>query len=222
MPGTERLIVFDLDGTLVDTLPDIALHCNRLLAGEGYPVWDTEDYLGRVGWGLRETLRLSLPPEVSEAETERLMHRFAESYTAEPVIRTVLYPGMEKVLEKLSAKGWRMMVYTNKVEETARRILSLLLPGRRFDAVLGAVEGRPQKPDPSVLLEYLRSTELGKSAILYVGDSPVDAETARRAGVDFAGVLWGYRSARELAEAGSRVLLHAPEELPGFLEERFE
>ncbi len=213
MPPLKNFFVFDLDGTLVDTLPDIAFHCNRILERAGYSRWPAEDYRERLGWGLKETLQLSLPPETDGAELAGLMDAFKSSYTAEPVIQSALYPGIEPLLTTLHKRGCRLMVYTNKVEETARRILDILLPRHHFEAVLGAREGRPHKPDPSAFLQYADSTQLEKSAILYVGDSPVDVETARRAEVDFAGVSWGYRSAAELRKAGCQTIISKTEEL---------
>ena len=198
-----ELIVFDLDGTLVDSIPDIAEIYNDILSREGYPVYSEEDYRKFVGWGLKKALELALPGKSSDEEVNRLLDDIFNEYRRRPAKLSRVYPGIHELLNDIAALKVPMIVYTNKAEILAEAIVEKLFTADIFDRVLGYTGNFPHKPDPAALNEYIDDKNIPLSSILMVGDSSVDLETARNAAVSFAGASWGFRSEKELKEAGS-------------------
>jgi phosphoglycolate phosphatase len=184
------LYVFDLDGTLVDTLPDITRALNAALAERGVAPRDAAEVRGFLGTGGRDLCRRALggepSPEIVEQVFERYRARYRDSLTA----GSRVYPGIAAVLGQLGAPA---AVITNKAGPEARGILAGLGLGTRFVRVIGDGDGLPRKPDPAAIHELITLT--GAERALFVGDSEVDAETARRARVDFVWVSWGYGTA---------------------------
>ena len=231
------MIVFDLDGTLVDTLPDIAAAANRVLKSHGYPVHPVERYAAFVGGGLSRTLRSALrcateespggstKEPVSDARFRSMFAELQQHYTRSPARGSAVYPGMDALVDDLRSQGASLGVFTNKSQPIAAAVIDALFDRGSFDFVLGAQEGSqggsqgggreavPLKPDPSALLNHPKLQKIEKSSILMIGDSEVDVQTARRAGIDFAGVSWGYRSEAALRGAGARAVFQSPEQL---------
>lgn len=198
-----EMIVFDLDGTLVDSIPDIADVYNSILLREGFPVYPENDYRGFVGWGLKKALKLVLPEGVPEGDIQRMLTDIMNEYEKRPARLSLVYPGIEDLLGYIRSFSIPMIVYTNKPELLAQSVVESLFTPGTFDAVLGFTKKFPHKPDPSALNEYLKSKSIRLSSILMVGDTPVDIETARNAGISFAGASWGFRSEKVLKDAGS-------------------
>ncbi|MDF1568804.1 MAG: HAD family hydrolase [Spirochaetaceae bacterium] len=217
---TYQTVVFDLDGTLVDTLPDIAASFNSVLEQEGYPVHPTKVYRKFVGWGLSRTLELALPEPLAMEEFNRILSRIQQAYISDPISRSRLYPGIVELMDTLVEMNIRTVVYTNKDQHIASLIVSGLLNGCPVDRVIGRSVAFPPKPDPSALMAYM--AEAPSSSILMVGDSTVDVETSLRANVDFIGAGWGYGSVEELVLAGSRTNFTAPADLHRYLVEKKE
>ncbi len=218
-----RAVLFDLDGTLLDTLEDLADATNEVLAAHGFPVHAVDAYRYFVGSGLEQLIRRSLPPERLDAETVRgCMADFHRVYGRLWDNKTRPYPGVEKMLAALAQRGMGLGVCTNKPEEFARICVERLLPGNHFRVVLGAMEGRPRKPAPDIALEAARMLDAPPVACAFVGDSSVDMATAVGAGMLPVGALWGFREADELLEHGARHLIAAPSDLPGLLEQLLE
>ena len=222
--NSRKLVVFDLDGTLVDTLPDIASAGNLVLENHGYPVHPVGEYAAFVGSGLSRTLRSALEHagglsgkySVSETLFESMFAEMLDHYTRSPARRSAVYPGMDTLADDLKSRGTALGVFTNKNEPIAAALIDALFPPRFFDFLIGGGSGVPLKPDPAALLDILkcggriRIDEIGESSILMIGDSEVDAETARRAGIAFAGVSWGYRDEAVLRAAGASVIFQSP------------
>lgn len=187
-----QTVIFDLDGTLVDSAPDIRASVNEMLAEEGLPSLDLPTVICFIGNGLPVLVqRVMAHFQIGEAEFPRLSARVLEIYNASTSEHTVTYNGVREVLEVLLAKGVRMGVCTNKPKEPAMHVLEGLDLIKYFDVVVGGDTFEQRKPDPLPLLETIGDVPIQE--VLYVGDSEVDAETAQRAGVTFALFTEGYR-----------------------------
>ncbi|MFY0660791.1 MAG: phosphoglycolate phosphatase [Shimia sp.] len=187
-----QAVIFDLDGTLVDSAPDIRASVNVMLAEEGFEELDLPTVISFVGNGLPTLVRRVMAYfDIEDTQFSRLNARVLAIYNASTYEHTVLYNGVRDVLSTLQAKGVRLGVCTNKPEEPARHVLQALDLTQFFDMVVGGDTFEKRKPDPLPLLNVIGETDL--SDVLYVGDSEVDAETAQRAGVTFALFTEGYR-----------------------------
>jgi phosphoglycolate phosphatase len=212
-------IIFDLDGTLADTLADIANSMNRVLQERGYPVHPVEDYKYLIGRGLENLVAGSLPiesrlPSIITACLASLI----EDYRDNCLVNTHLYEGIESLLFRLQDMGLKLAVFSNKADDLTQIIVQSLMPGIRFGKIVGARPDYPKKPDPSgarLISDYLKITP---EQMIYLGDSDVDMLTARGAGMLAVGVLWGFRTKEELLLNGADHLLSDPFELIALLE----
>ncbi len=185
-------IVFDLDGTLIDSAPDLRAAANIMLAGEGAEPLDLPTVISFIGNGLPKLVERSMGARgIDAGEHVRLTQVTLEAYNRDPATLTTIYPGVEQALSRLKFAGHRLGMCTNKPHAPAVDILDRLGLAQYFDAVVGGDTLAVKKPDPEPLLHTL--VQLGDGPALYVGDSEVDAETAARAGVDFALFTEGYR-----------------------------
>jgi phosphoglycolate phosphatase len=209
-----KAILFDLDGTLIDSLPDIADCCNRLLAARGFPTHGYDAYRYFIGDGLKNLVRRALPPEARDAP---MLATFAAEYHAEYArnwnVKTRVYDGINQMLQAARARGLRMSILSNKPDEFTRQCVEFYLPGHPFEIVLGASDRFPRKPDPAAALHVARSMGLRPDEFLYAGDTATDMQTAASAGMHSVGVLWGFRTADELRAAGAAALVTSPAEL---------
>lgn len=187
-------IVFDLDGTLVDSAPDIAAAANRMLADRGEMPLSLDQVIGFIGHGIPNLVRLIMEERaIPTAEHAGMTASMLAHYTAQPADLTRPYPGVIDALDTLRSRGHRLGVCTNKFRAPAMQILQALDMAQHFDAVLGGDSLPVKKPDPAPLLACFDA--LGGERLIYVGDSEVDAETALAAGIDFALFTRGYRKA---------------------------
>ncbi len=214
-----KAVIFDLDGTLVDSLGDIASAMNEVLERHGFPTHPLAAYRRFVGDGMERLVRRALPP-VDEAVVERVLRDMRATYARHALRTTRPYPGVPELLDRLSAAGVGLAVLSNKPHEPAVAMVRALLPRWPFAAVQGAVPGRPRKPDPAGALDLVRRLGVAPEGCLLVGDTPTDMATARAAGMVPVGVLWGFRPESELRRAGARFLIRRPLELLGVLEGR--
>ena len=207
-------VIFDLDGTLLDTIADIARAMNRVLKAHGLPQHPSEAYYGMVGWGLEETMRRALPRNCREPELIRRCYADAvEAYQEAPVLETRPYNGIPELLRALRQHGVRCAVLSNKHEDLVRVIVDAALGCELFNAVRGARDGVPKKPDPQSALETAAELGCEPREMLLVGDSEIDIATARAAGMTAAAVSWGFSRAAELTEARPDVILQSPDDL---------
>jgi len=204
-------VVFDLDGTLVDSLADIAAAVNGTLVAHEREPHAVEAYNAMVGWGLKQLLVTAssarpFAPGALEAAYQDVLVR----YRARPVVHTKAYPGIDQLLALLGTRV-PLGVFSNKEDGMTKTIVRTLFPAAGFRSVIGAQPGKPHKPDPTVLLEILADWGVEPSACAYLGDSDVDMETAGRAGVIACGASWGFRGEAELRASGaSQVFADAP------------
>ena len=212
-------VLFDLDGTLLDTLDDIADAANRVLVRHRYPTHPTASYRLFVGEGARVLVERALPEEARVPETiEQLYAEFRGEYARNWNAKTKPYDGVPEMLDGLVERGLKMAVLSNKPDDSTRMCVRELLSGWTFDAVLGHHDGIPPKPDPAGALEVAAELGVPPERILYVGDSSIDVQTAIDAGMFPVGVLWGFRSREELESSGARAVIESPRDLFALLE----
>lgn len=207
-------VIFDLDGTLLDTLEDLADATNWVCAQHGWPAHGLEEYKSFVGNGAGKLLERVTPSavELTRSLRDQLMTEFSERYTAHSANKTRAYEGMPQTLAGLKEAGVRMAVLTNKPHAAAGPIVERYYPGV-FGTVQGALAGVPLKPDPAALLVLMEKLGARQEDTLFVGDSNVDIRTGKNGGLTACGVLWGFRTRAELEAEGADFVVERPEEL---------
>ncbi len=217
-----RAVIFDLDGTLTDTLDDLSFSVNTILARHGFPVHEKDAYKVMVGNGMRALIRRVLPegtlagPPASpgnEALVEALRQEASGFYALHALDRTRAYSGIPELLDTLDSRKIPYAVLSNKPDALARAVVSGVFPARKFFAVRGESAAFPPKPDPASAIDLAKKMGIPAGDIAYIGDSDVDIFTARNAGMKSAGAAWGFRGKRELEEAGADIILSHPLDL---------
>lgn len=215
----KTLVIFDLDGTLLNTIDDLANATNFALRKLGYPVHGMWVYPEIVGNGVRKLMERALPDDArTEPIIRDLLSAFMEYYSEHCCDATKPYPGIPELLGELTARGINLAVTSNKYQSAVTQIISHYFPDDNFTAVLGNEDGFPRKPDPSIVFKALSMCPTPKAETLYVGDSGVDMETARRACIESVGVSWGFRTIRELKEAYADHIISTPAQILDLLE----
>ena len=207
-----RCVIFDLDGTLLNTLDDLADAGNCALEQLGLPIHDVEEYRYYVGNGIPKLIQRILPVGSSQELCDKAHRLFSEYYSAHSTDKTHPYNGICELLSRLANDGIKIGVATNKDHEFSESLVHTFF-GNSVDTVCGRKEGTPKKPDPYSVNYIIEKLGAEKSKTLYVGDSNVDMETAQNAGLDSCGVLWGFRTEKELRESGARYIVKTSEEL---------
>lgn len=210
----KQLVIFDLDGTLLNTIADLGAAANHALVQCGFPTHPISAYPRFVGSGIARLLERVLPESARTPERAVTMRRyFTEYYNTHMADQTVPYAGIPELLADLTARGIKVAVASNKYQSAVEELITHYFPQITFAAVEGQKEGVPVKPDPSIVFEILGEIPTPKSDVLYVGDSGIDMETARRACVESAGVTWGFRPVAELRAAYADHIVETPESL---------
>ena len=194
-----KLILFDLDGTLLDTLDDLSEAVNYALGLRGLPGHTREEYMKMVGHGIRNLVKQALPEDkqTNDVLIDSALADFKAYYTAHIDVYTHPYPGMQRVVEMLHKEGVQMAVASNKFQEGAEYLIRKFFPGIPFVAVLGNRPGFPLKPDPEIVGEVLRRSGVRPEDAVLVGDSPTDMNTAANGGIAAIAVTWGYRPMKD-------------------------
>ena len=217
------IIIFDLDGTLLNTIDDLGYACNYALEQTGYPTHRIEDYPRMVGNGINNLIRRALPEsERTEENILRVRAHFVPYYNTHNCDYTRPYEGIPALLATLKAQGHRLAVASNKYQAATEKIVSHFFPGI-FDVVLGERESIPRKPDPQIVYDILSTFNVQlhdfsqlstlNSQLIYLGDSLVDRDTAANAKVPFVACSWGFVSREALIEAGVTSIIDKPEQL---------
>jgi len=215
-----KAVIFDLDGTLLDTLEDLAASGNEVLAGRGFPIHPPEAYRTFVGAGMDQLVRAIFPEHARPApgrETETVLGEYREAYSRRWQLTTRPYEGIEPLLAALASRGLALAVLSNKAHDFTLRCVEAFLPGAPWHTVLGAREGVPKKPDPAAALELAARLAADPGQCLFLGDSDVDILTAKNAGMRPVGVSWGFRPVAELRDAGAEHIIDRPDELLALL-----
>ncbi|MGN0951309.1 MAG: HAD family hydrolase [Mitsuokella sp.] len=209
-----KAAIFDLDGTLVDTLEDLAISVNEMLKSYGFPTHTVEEYRYFLGNGSKKLIERTLPKDKAQDEAFVLeaMKRYQEIYEHHRD-HTGPFKGIQPLLDKLKDMGIPMGVCTNKHQQAADEIIGGMFPKGTFTTVMGDRPGLPIKPDPTKPLMMAKEYGVKPEEVAYFGDTSVDMDTAVNAGFLPVGVLWGFRPEKELLEHGAKVILAKPEEL---------
>lgn len=213
-----RAVLFDLDGTLVDSLDDLAESMNFVLSGIGLPVHPSSAYRGFVGDGVTMLVRRAAGAAASdESLVARAVSRMREVYGARSAAKTRPYAGIPELLDELDRRGLRKGVLSNKPHDLTVELVGSLLARWRFDPVFGERSGVARKPDPSAALKAARIFGVEPREVLYVGDTPTDLATATAAGMAHVAAAWGFRSETELRAAGAVAVAGTPLQVLDFL-----
>lgn len=208
----KKLVIFDLDGTLLNTIEDLGMATNHALEQCGYPTHSLESYNMMVGNGVSKLIERALPEECrSHGVIEKVRGYFMEYYSQHLTDFTKPYPGITDLLKDLNTLCVCVAVASNKYQEAVSELIGRLFPDIVWGAVEGHREGIPTKPDPSIVFNILSLCPTPKADVLYVGDSGVDMETARRACVESVGVTWGFRPVSELRDNHADHIIYNPE-----------
>jgi len=209
-----KAILFDLDGTLLDTLRDIADACNAALGRHGFPPHPLDSYRYFIGDGVPVLITRTVPAQQQTAEIlASVAAAYREEYQRCWNATTTLYPGVAELLDQMTCRGVPLAVLSNKPDEFTRRCVAEFLPRWTFSIVLGASVAFPPKPDPASARHIARTLHVPPEQFWYLGDTSTDMRTAVAAGMFPVGVLWGFRPADELRTAGARRLISHPREL---------
>jgi phosphoglycolate phosphatase len=211
--------IFDLDGTLLDTLADIADAMNAALDKMGFPGQETNSYKYLTGDGVRALAERSLPESArDEATVATCIRELRIEYAGRWGKKTRPYPGIPEFLSAIAQRKVRMNILSNKLDEFTKRAAEDFLSGFEFDFVIGARPDLPQKPDPSGALLIAGHLGIEPARFLFLGDTGVDMLTAARAGMFPVGALWGFRDEKELRENGAEAVIRSPGELLEFFD----
>lgn len=210
----KSLIIFDLDGTLLDTVADLAASTNYALSLCGFPTHETAEYRFFVGNGINKLFERALP-ENSRTQEDILQVRqhFLKYYGAHNSELTVPYLGILELLNELQASDIKLAVASNKYQEATEVLIKHFFPNIEFVTVFGQRDNIPVKPDPTIVYDILELAKTEKSSALYVGDSGVDMQTAQTAGIDACGVTWGFRPQQELEVFSPKYIVNKPDEI---------
>lgn len=215
----KKLIIFDLDGTLVNTIEDLGTSTNKALVKHGYPIHPMEAYKTFVGNGIQKLIERALPEEACIEETiHKVKGEMVAYYDVHLTDFSVPYEGIRELIQVLQERGIQLAIATNKPHVQAKKLVEACFGKGTFCAVLGNQEGIPHKPNPYGVNQLIKQLGVAKEEVLYVGDSDVDMQTACHADVFGIGVSWGFRSVEELCENGAKAIVQHPLDLLKYLE----
>lgn len=209
-----QAVIFDLDGTLINSLYDIADSMNMVLVSHGFPTHDYDQYRLLIGKGLKNLSENAIPEENRNDETiGKVFKDMIQVYGQNVVNKTVLYKGIPELLDYLKINGYKVAILSNKAHELTTSIAKSILDKWQIDFIMGSKPEIPRKPDPAGAIICSEELGVNPESILYLGDSGVDMQTATSAGMTAIGVTWGFRSREELIENGAMHIIDTPEQL---------
>ena len=212
-----KLCIFDLDGTLINSLYDLADAMNYALQKYGFPVHDREKYRFMVGSGISVLAdrAMAVPAEIEKKEA--VLANFNDYYQVHNTDNTVPYEGITELLDNLDNKGVLYSVLSNKPDKFTKQIINKLFPDRKFAAVIGKRDEFPRKPDPASVNNLISDLGFNSRDCLYIGDSNIDMHTAKNASLRSVGVSWGFRPISELLESGAQHIAEKPADILNYL-----
>lgn len=214
----KKLVIFDLDGTLINSIGDLCVSVNQALEKCGFATHAEDAYRFMVGDGVMKLFERALPEEArTEENILRIRDLFIPFYEVHNADRSHPYEGIEALLEELQRRGVRMAVASNKYHSATLKLIRHFFPTIRFELVLGNRDDVPRKPHPQIVEEILAHVGVEKKEVLYVGDTNVDMQTAKNAEVDCLGVSWGFRPKVELAAHNPLAIIDKPSELLDYI-----
>lgn len=216
--SVKKLVIFDLDGTLLDTVLDLADATNHALEACGFPVHSPDAFYNFVGRGINNLFRSSLPEkERTEENINRMRSFFIPYYNSHNTDQSRPYQGIPELLRQLTERSIVLAIASNKYQQATEKLIHHFFPTTSFAVILGQREGFPLKPDPAIVRLILERTETQPNEVLYVGDSGIDMQTAANAGVESVGVSWGFRPVSELNANGASHVANTPNDILAYL-----
>ena len=211
----KKLIIFDLDGTLLNTIADLAASANYSLTVLGFPTHPQQAYNMFVGNGIAKLLERALPETARDEETlSKIKKLFLDHYDSNNTVYSSPYKGIKELLSELQNKGYILAVASNKYHKATQKLVKFYFPEIKFASVFGQRDNVNVKPDPTIVYDIMKETNVeNKDLILYIGDSGVDMQTAINAGVDACGVTWGFRTREELESYNPKHIVDSPEQI---------
>lgn len=210
----KKLIIFDLDGTLVNTIADLADSTNHALQVCGFPLHDVQEYKFFVGNGINKLFERALPEGFkTEENILKVRKKFLIHYDEHNTNKSTPYPDIPQLLSELQKQGKKLAVASNKYHSATEKLVAYYFPNINFTAVLGQRENIPVKPAPEIIFDIMKTAETEAEEVLYVGDSGVDMQTARNAKVTSVGVTWGFRPKTELEVFSPDYIINEPKSL---------
>lgn len=209
-----KAVIFDLDGTLLNTVDDLAISTNTVLVRHGLIAHPIEDYKYFVGRGIRQLVENVLPHDKHSYEyIQEIYNEVIDEYGRNLDVYTKPYAGIPELLDNLSQKAVRLAILSNKAHEFMADVVKSHFNNWLFEIVFGARKNIPTKPDPYLAFEILHIMKLSKEEVVYVGDSDVDMQTATAAGLFAVGAAWGFRTRKELSDNGAQLIIDRPQDL---------
>lgn len=213
-----KAVIFDLDGTLVNTLEDLGNSTNHMLSENGFPIHTMDKYNYFVGNGIPKLIERALPETERSAENiKKYTEQFTEYYSKHFADKSAAYGGIAELVAEIKKMGLKTAVVTNKAQAMTDLVISKVFGSGVFDSVVGKRDENPAKPDPKAAFVAMSEMEVNPDECVFVGDSSVDILTARNCGAYPVGVLWGFRTRQELENSGARLIISEPEELVRFI-----
>lgn len=211
----KKAVLFDLDGTLVNSIPDISRSVNFALAAHGLPTHDEKTCMYMVGSGARVLIERAVGDRQDMADA--VLQTYREHYAVHCFDSSYVYPGIEDMLGALRKAGYQLIVLSNKDDGDVQTVMRRYFPDTHFDILRGKLPGIPVKPDPASALNIARELSLSPDEFWYIGDTPVDYQCCQNAGMHFIGVSYGFRTREEIAAAGATVIVDTPKEALGII-----
>ena len=208
-----KAVIFDLDGTILDTLKDISENVNLMLEHFGYPQLDDREIMQYIGHGARHLVKCSIKKALSEKELDQKLEYYNKIYTASASEKTQVFSGLKEVFPSLKQKGYKLAILTNKPQMTTDKVCQKYLKDFGFNLVVGQKSGVPIKPDPTAVFDMLNKMSVSAENTYFIGDGETDVMTAINAGVKGIAVRWGYRGKWQLEQAGATVFANIPQDL---------
>lgn len=211
----KKLAIFDLDGTLLNTIKDLGEAVNYALDRNGFHTHSVASYPYFVGNGVKRLIERALPEDARKKSSvvNTMLKDFKQYYNEHNTDRTKPYDGIPELLQELLDSGVQLAVASNKYQQATLKIINHFFPDIPWVAIQGQQEGVPVKPDPSIIFMILSQAKIAKQDTIYIGDSGIDMETARRACIDSIGVTWGFRPVKELKEYHANAIINRPQDI---------
>ena len=207
-------VLFDLDGTLIDTVDDIGDAANRVLSNRGFPIHPISTYYQFIGEGVKVLFTRALPQaRRNEDLINTCLKEFVEDYRRNYDVKSKPYDGIPEMLNALNVRGLKLAILSNKPDPLTKDCVTSLLSNWDFDVIFGQRDSVPRKPNPQAALEIAQKLSISPSDFLYLGDTAIDMKTAVSAGMFPVGAAWGFRPLKELKENGARVIIDKPIQL---------
>lgn len=215
-----KAIIFDLDGTLIDSIPDITDAANQLMVNHNFPVHDASSYVEWIGNGALKLLKYAVPGNTGDAYLSKLLDEYLEIHSGNCTNKTSLYPGIDNILSYLNEQNISISILTNKPHALTQKVFEHYLKKWKFEFVLGQMQGFPKKPDPALAIEIADKLKCKTQEIMFIGDSDTDMKTGIAAEMIPVGVTWGYDTKDSIVEAGAKYIVNNAQELLKFLKSK--